>query len=98
MFPWSVDPRVDPADQHTHFPKWRTYQRRTTLNPNDISGSKKRLLLLVELQRSDAFKHRHRLVSDLHLRWKHKTEPVLRLAINELLIAITTRVHEDAQT
>ena len=38
------------------------------------------------------------IVSDLHLRWTNQAEPILRLTIHDLLIAITTRVHQDAHT
>ena len=39
MFPWSVDKRVDNQQTSHHFPKWRTYQRRTTQEPSTPTTS-----------------------------------------------------------
>ncbi len=110
MFPWSVDKRVD--NQQTRpliFPNGGVINALPPSNPTTSLGQNSRdtvqevrlngissgfVVLLKSIQRSSVIA----FVSDLHLRWKNQAEPVLRLTIKDLLIAITTRVHQDAHT
>ena len=71
---------ITSTDQHTHFPKWRTYQRRTTLNPNDISGA--------EPQRHPG---RHSIVLAMRIRASVLLDPVeFLLALLLLPVELTT--------
>ena len=96
MFSWSVDKRVDNQQTSTPiFPNGglinavppSTPTTSLEQNPRDTVQQvplRSACFLLVELLKSIQMGTVITLVSDLHLRWKYKTEPVLRLAINDL--------------
>ena len=110
MFSWSVDKRVD--NQQTSPPIFPNgglinavppstpttsleQNPRDTVQETPLSGTTCILeVLLKRIQISSVLV----IVSDLHLRWTNQAEPILRLAINDLLIPITTRVDQDAHT